>query len=79
MTERYSKSENCQREVTLADCLKKPLIPLLFDKTTGWPPPGQMSMIFAKLLYIDMTGQVGTIPDNKFQELLREVKDKLEI
>ena len=77
VTEKYCRSENCQRELTLADCLKKPIIPLLFDNKTGWPPPGQMSLIFAKLLYIDMTGTPGVIPKTKFEELLREVKQRI--
>ena len=70
-------SENCQREVTLADILKKPVVPLLFDKEIGWPPPGQMSLIFAKLLYIDMTGKEGAIPQTKLEELVAMIKSKL--
>lgn len=78
VTPKYTKSENCQRELTLADCLKKPIIPLLFDNANGWPPPGQMSLIFAKLLYIDMTGKQNHIPQKKFEELVETVKSRIE-
>jgi hypothetical protein len=81
ITPKYAKSENCQREVTLADCLKKPIIPLIMDKEQQWPPVGQMSMIFAKLLYINMCEQGGDedddFPDMKFEELVSEIKERL--
>ena len=76
MTDKYSKSENCQREVSLADLLKKPIIPLLFEKIV-WPPAGPMSMIFAKLLYIKMGAPEENIPLPKFQELVKEIKERV--
>ncbi|KAL9953658.1 hypothetical protein ACROYT_G041109 [Oculina patagonica] len=68
VTEKYCQSETCQNEATLAHSLKKPIIPLLFDDIS-WPPEGQLSMIFAKLLYIKMTGK-----DAEFQQLMTKVK-----
>lgn len=77
VTERYCKSEMCQREVTLADNLKKPIIPLLFE-FLDWPPAGQLALIFTKLLYIDMSQTPGAFPDNKLQELYHKVRGHVE-
>ena len=52
VTSKYALSANCRREVSLADALKKPVIPLLLEKMT-WPPEGPMSMVFTQLLYIN--------------------------
>jgi len=73
VTKRYCKSEMCQREMTLADNLRKPIIPVLFE-FLDWPPAGQLSLIFTKLLYIDMSQKPGMFPDDKLQELFRKVR-----
>ena len=52
VTQKYSFSANCRREVSLADALKKPIIPLLLEKI-DWPPTGPMSMFFSQLLFIN--------------------------
>jgi hypothetical protein len=52
VTSKYSLSPNCRREVSLADAIKKPIIPLLLESIT-WPPEGPMSMVFTQLLYIN--------------------------
>ena len=52
VTQKYSLSANCRREVSLADALKKPVIPLLLEQMK-WPPDGPMSMVFTELLYIN--------------------------
>ncbi|XP_052101981.1 uncharacterized protein LOC127735735 [Mytilus californianus] len=52
ITQKYSLSANCRREVSLADALKKPIIPLLLEKM-DWPPSGPMSMVFTQLLFIN--------------------------
>ena len=78
MTERYCKSEMCQREMTLADALRKPIIPLLFE-FIDWPPAGQLALIFAKLLYIDMSQRTeGSFPDDKMKELILKIKGHVE-
>ena len=77
VTDKYCKSENCQREMTLADSLRKPIIPLLFEEI-AWPPAGQLSLIFTKLLYIDMTEGPDNIPQNKFDELVQKIKKYVE-
>lgn len=52
MTPKYSLSANCRREISLADALKKPIIPLLLEQMK-WPPDGPMSMVFTELLFIN--------------------------
>ncbi len=52
VTKAYSESDACQQEVALADVLKKPILPVLFEKVT-WPPEGPMAMPFARLIYIN--------------------------
>ncbi|XP_046373549.2 uncharacterized protein LOC124147003 [Haliotis rufescens] len=72
VTSKYSLSANCRREVSLADALKKPIVPLLLEKMT-WPPSGPMSMVFTQLLYINFTKDK-SVQDRwsgkKFDELL---------
>lgn len=45
----------CNREVTLADVLHKPILPLIIE-FTPWPPPGAMALIMSSIVYIDMCG-----------------------
>ena len=52
VTLKYSLSANCRREISLADALKKPIIPLLLEQIK-WPPDGPMSMVFTELLFIN--------------------------
>ena len=52
ITQKYSLSANCRREISLADALKKPIIPLMLEQMK-WPPDGPMSMVFTELLYIN--------------------------
>ncbi|XP_071952913.1 uncharacterized protein [Antedon mediterranea] len=58
ITPKYITSEVCNREVSLADLLKKPIIPIMFD-AVPWPPPGGMGLAFARLLYVQMKGVGG--------------------
>ena len=72
VTQKYSLSANCRREISLADALKKPIIPLLLEQMK-WPPDGPMSMVFTELLFInfcrDEKDQM-TWKGDKFDELL---------
>ena len=52
VTQKYTLSANCRREVSLADALKKPIIPVLME-SIKWPPDGPMSMVFTEILYIN--------------------------
>nr|KAG5696315.1 hypothetical protein BaRGS_027925 [Batillaria attramentaria] len=69
VTPKYALSANCRREVSLADALRKPLIPILLE-TTSWPPPGPMGPILTQLLYIDCTSLQDNWTGPKFDELL---------
>ena len=77
VTQKYSLSANCRREVSLADALKKPMIPLLLEQMK-WPPDGPMSMVFTELLFInfyrDETIQM-TWKGEKFDELLGKLSE----
>ncbi|XP_030833626.1 uncharacterized protein LOC100888215 [Strongylocentrotus purpuratus] len=78
VTEKYSNSENCNKEVNLANLLNKPIIPVLIDQTK-WPPEGAMSMLFAQLLYIQFFNEKEYVrgekfwEDAKFSELLGQI------
>ena len=75
---KYALSANCRREVSLADSLKKPIIPLLLDKM-DWPPPGPMSMVFTQLLYIDFTKDPSiqlSWSGDKFEECVSNILEK---
>ncbi|XP_070570163.1 uncharacterized protein [Ptychodera flava] len=73
-TKKYALSANCRREVSLADALKKPIIPLLLEGM-AWPPEGPISMPLAELLYIDFTDEElqETFEGDKFEELLQQI------
>lgn len=53
VTPKYTKSINCRREMSLADALTKPIIPLLLEDTGTWPPSGPMSLVFTDKPYLD--------------------------
>lgn len=75
VTTKYALSANCRREMSLADALKKPLVPLLFE-SMKWPPDGPMSMIFTELLYINVFRDE-KIQDNWTGPKFDELKEKL--
>lgn len=54
---KYVVSSHCVKELSLADLLRKPIIPVMIDKTV-WPPPGGMALIFSQLVYINMKGNI---------------------
>ncbi|XP_033637020.1 uncharacterized protein LOC117297937 [Asterias rubens] len=58
VTPQYVLSESCNREVCLADLLKKPIIPVMFGKVP-WPPPGGLALILSRLIYVDIHGVGG--------------------
>ena len=77
VTTKYSLSANCRREVSLADALKKPIIPLLLEQMT-WPPEGPMSMPFTQLLYVDFCKPNVEIQNHwnvpEFKDLLSKIE-----
>lgn len=78
VTKKYAKSENCNKEVNLANLLNKPIIPILIENIS-WPPEGSMSMLFAQLLYIQFFSEGEYVrgekfwPDDRFYELLGQI------
>ena len=54
VTPKYTLSVNCRREMSLADALGKPIIPLLLEPLAeNWPPAGPMSLVFTGKTNID--------------------------
>jgi len=53
----YGSSENCQRELELASCRKKLIIPVLVAVCDPWPPKGAMGPLLAGKLYVDLSTQ----------------------
>ncbi|CAG2111587.1 unnamed protein product, partial [Medioppia subpectinata] len=79
LTPRYAASPMCSREVTLADVLHKPILPIIIEMTP-WPPPGAMAVIMSSIVYVDMCGVgshsgIGRIQDSesRFREILDRV------
>ncbi|CAF0968340.1 unnamed protein product [Adineta steineri] len=58
ITPMYICSNMCQRELILADMLKKPIVPVMFE-LTPWPPIGAASLILSQLAYVDLKGAGG--------------------
>lgn len=77
VTSKYSKSANCRREVSLADAIKKPIIPLLLEKMT-WPPEGPMAMVFTQLLYINFCKPKEDIQNHWKCEQFEELQKKMD-
>jgi hypothetical protein len=79
VTTKYALSANCRREVSLADALKKPIIPMLMEKI-DWPPSGPMSMVLTQLLYVNFSKDESTQlswEGKTFDELLHKVKQHI--
>ncbi|XP_054722368.1 uncharacterized protein LOC129232152 [Uloborus diversus] len=55
LTPRYVLSPLCTREMSLADILRKPIVPVMLEPTP-WPPPGALALILSSLVYIDLCG-----------------------
>ena len=70
-------SANCRREVSLADTIKKPIIPLLMEDIK-WPPEGPMSMVFTQMLYVSFCHPGPEVQDHwkcpAFDELLCKIE-----
>ena len=71
VTKKYTLSANCRREVSLADALMTPIIPLLLEQTE-WPPDGPMRNTFAESDYFNCYKDVS--PENTWK---MEIIDQL--
>ncbi|XP_052258332.1 uncharacterized protein LOC127863023 isoform X2 [Dreissena polymorpha] len=58
VTPKFTTSQLCMKELSLADLLRKPIIPVMIEHTI-WPPPGGMALILSQLVYINMKGVGG--------------------
>ena len=79
LTPRYVSSTMCHREVTLADVLHKPILPLIIE-FTPWPPPGAMALILSSIVYVDLCGvgsHSGTGRVQDTESRFREILDKV--
>lgn len=65
---KYVVSHHCIKELSLADLLHKPIIPVMIDKV-AWPPPGGMSLIFSQLVYINMKGKSFSLKPERFSNV----------
>ncbi len=57
ITPKFVVSHFCNREMALADLLRKPIVPIMLH-ATPWPPPS-MGLIFSQLVYVDYFGVGG--------------------
>jgi hypothetical protein len=78
---KYIVSINCRREMSLADALKKTIVPVYLEATPTWPPPGPMSMVFTDKPYLDFRRPDGASKDHdiwstkEFEMLLARLKE----
>ena len=81
VTPKYIVSINCRREMSLADALKKTIVPVYLEETTAWPPPGPMSMVFTDKPYLDFRRPAGAAKDHdvwtskEFETLLARLRE----
>ncbi|KAH8035548.1 hypothetical protein HPB51_006304 [Rhipicephalus microplus] len=79
LTPRYASSTSCARELSLADVLRKPIVPVMVEPTP-WPPPGPLAVVLSALVYVDLCGIGGhggsgrrTDWEMRFQEIVARV------
>jgi hypothetical protein len=73
ITPKYMKSINCQHEISLANALNKPIIPLLLEETNTWPPSNIILSMFAGKSYIDFP-YTDRWTGKQFEMLLAQLK-----
>ncbi|CAD5126228.1 DgyrCDS14397 [Dimorphilus gyrociliatus] len=78
VTQKYSQSVNCKREIGLSSELGKPIVPVLLENIK-WPPEGPMSKAFTDLKYINFsTVNDRNIGDSdEFMQLLHTIDFQL--
>ena len=74
MTKEYCQSDICQKEVALADRLKKKLLPVLFEDVT-WPPEGPMALPMTPLIYVNCKNGVTS---ESLGEIIKSIKSKIQ-
>ncbi|KAI1290090.1 Protein maternal effect lethal 26 [Halotydeus destructor] len=79
LSPRYAASRTCTREITLADVLQKPILPIILE-ATPWPPPGPLAIILSSLVYIDLCGvgsHGGTGKASDTESRFRDILDRI--
>jgi hypothetical protein len=59
ITPKYMQSDNCIKDLTLAETLHKPIVPLML-RFSPWPPegaPSQVRKIMSRLSHIDLSNE----------------------
>eukprot|EP00056_Hartaetosiga_gracilis_P013879 m.234019 g.234019 ORF g.234019 m.234019 type:complete len:103 (-) comp13911_c4_seq2:112-420(-) len=69
----YAESQNCRKEVLLADNLKKPMLSILVQPPSRipWPPTGPMGPVFAGSLYVEC------VSDSQLDDVVNAVKARV--
>ena len=62
VSDQYSSSENCKKEVLLANDRKRTILPILIANCEVWPPRGDTAVVLAGKLYVDLS------TEDKFQD-----------
>ncbi|CAH1775095.1 unnamed protein product [Owenia fusiformis] len=74
ITPKYMQSDNCIKDLTLAETLKKPIIPLMLRFCPAWPPegaPAQVRKILARHSSIDLSN------DKLYKQNLSQVVERI--
>ena len=85
LTKEYTYSKNCLKEISLADALGKPIIPLLFDKYVedNWPPENVdifiAQSVYSKFNNINLNDLVSEPwwPEKSIQEVVQQVDNSI--
>ena len=75
LTKAYGESQNCNQEVGLAETLKKPIIPLIFEENLPPELVEGMGLSLTRLLYIKCIDGVNTENLNK---VLKAIQSKIQ-
>lgn len=75
LTKAYSKSSVCKQEVGLAEKLKKPIIPLIFEEHLPPELAEGMGLSFSRLLYIKCINGLST---EKINDVLKAIRSKIQ-
>ena len=57
ISDQYSSSDNCKKEVLLANDRKRTILPILIASCEMWPPRGDTAVVLAGKLYVDLSSE----------------------
>lgn len=75
VTTKYSKSDNCKREVSLATAVSAPIIPLKIEDVP-YPPSGPMGPALTNIQPLDFTSHSGSLVNHSSFSLLIMILSK---